>query len=312
MKLSIVTTLYNSEKYIMEFYQRVTPVAQSITELYEIIIVDDGSPDGSNDIVEKIIETDARVKLIKLSKNFGHHQAMMTGLTFAKGDEVFIIDCDLEEPPEILTEFYALMRKNTVDVVYGVQNNRKGGFIERFTGNIFYKIINKLSSVSVPKNILTVRLMKRKYVEAVTLYKEKVLFLHGIWCDAGFKQIPFVVKKGSKGCTSYTIPKKIKLAIDSISSFSEKPLVYVFYIGVFILLCSLFFSGYVLLRKLFFHIGISGWTSLILSTWIFGGLILFSLGLIGIYVARIYVETKSRPLTIVKNIVQNESMDVNN
>jgi hypothetical protein len=154
MDLSIVTTLYYSSPYLEEFYARTCAAAEQITDDYEIILVNDGSPDDSLDVALSLFERDDRVKVVDLSRNFGHHKAVMTGLAHARGDLVFKIDCDLEEEPELLGEFYAEMIKDpSVDVVYGVQQRRKGGPFERLSGSLFYRLFNLLSDHPVPSNL---------------------------------------------------------------------------------------------------------------------------------------------------------------
>lgn len=299
---SIVTTLYRSSPWIMEFYERMSSVVRQISNEYEIIFVDDGSPDNSLEIAKDIAGKDHKVKVIELSRNFGHHKALMTGLSYAKGDLIFVIDCDLEEAPELLLNFYDKMLETSSDVMYGVQKKRKGGWFERLTGYIFYSLMDFLSSVKIPRNLLTVRLMKRDYVNKVLSYQEKVLYIHGVWCSAGFKQTSVEVKKLDKGSTTYNFRRKLALALDIITSFSEKPLVYLCYVGLFILLVSFFAMLIVIFRKIFFGIDLIGWSSLIVSVWFFGGLMLSSMGLLGLYIARIFLEVKSRPLTIVRNV----------
>ena len=158
MKLSVVTTLYYSSKYIEEFYSRISIEAQKITNNYEIIFVDDGSPDDSLSKSIKLCEKNSHVKVIELSKNFGHHKAIMTGLNHARGDFVFLIDIDLEEEPELLGKFWEELKKNNgIDAVYGTQQIRKGYLFERVSGWFFYKIFNYFSEIKIPKNFLTDR-----------------------------------------------------------------------------------------------------------------------------------------------------------
>ena len=174
MKLSIVTTLYKSSPYIDEFYARISKEAQKITDDYEIIFVDDGSPDDSLQKAVALYEKDSKVKVIELSRNFGHHKAIMTGLSHAKGEFVFLIDSDLEEEPELLGKFWEeLHKEKELDVVFGVQESRKGGWFEKWSGEMFYKVFNYFSGVKIPKNFLTVRLMKQNYVKNLTSFQEK-------------------------------------------------------------------------------------------------------------------------------------------
>jgi putative glycosyltransferase len=303
MKLSIVTTLYKSSQYIDEFYTRISKEAQIITDDYEIIFVDDGSPDDSLQKAVSLYEKDSRVKVIELSRNFGHHKAIMTGLSHAKGEFVFLIDCDLEEEPELLGQFWEeLQNEKNLDVVYGVQESRKGNWFERFSGGLFWKLINFMSPIKIPSNMITARLMTIKYVQSLIEYKESEIFIGGIWADTGFKQKEIEVKKGSQSETTYTLKRKLELFLNSITSFSSKPLIYIFYIGLITTFFSTAFILKLLIDKLFFGLAFEGWTSLIVSVWFFGGLIILLLGIIGIYLSKIFIEVKQRPYTIVRNI----------
>ena len=185
MKLSIVTTIYKSSDCIEEFYSKITKEANKISKNYEIIFVDDGSPDESLNKIVRLGEKDYHVKIIELSRNFGHHKAMITGLNHANGDYVFLIDSDLEEDPELLCKFWEELgaSEQNYDMVYGVQKNRKGDLFERASGWLFYKIFNFLSEIKIPKNFLTVRLMKQNYVKNLINFKEKPI--DRIYINAG-------------------------------------------------------------------------------------------------------------------------------
>ncbi|WP_416652700.1 glycosyltransferase family 2 protein [Candidatus Pseudothioglobus sp. Uisw_086] len=301
MKLSIVTTLFKSSAYVEEFYLRITKEVKKLTDDYEIIFVDDGSPDDSLQKCITLHQQDQKVTVLELSRNFGHHKAIMTGLSHAQGDFVFLIDVDLEEKPELLGKFWQeLQNGEDLDVVYGVQQQRKGAFFERISGRLFWKVINIFSTIEIPKNILTARLVTKAYNDALIKYQESELFIGGIWADTGFRQKPIITNKSSKSETSYTFRKKIYLLITSITSFSSKPLVYIFNIGLLTTFVSFLFILKLLYNKLFYGVSFEGWTSLIVSVWFFGGLIILLLGIIGIYLSKIFIETKNRPYTIVR------------
>jgi putative glycosyltransferase len=302
MDLSIVTTLFKSAPYVNEFYSRISVAAEKITGNYEIIFVNDGSPDNSLDIVLDLYHKNKNIKIIDLSRNFGHHKAMMTGLEYAEGDLVFLIDCDLEEEPELLKDFFEKLKSSDADVVYGKQIRRKGGFFEKISGFLYYKIFNFFSGYPIPENLITVRLMRKKYVKNLILHKDKTLFMAGLWAITGFKQIHLDVNKHSKGTSSYTLLKKIAIAINSITSFSAKPLIIIFYLGLFLTLISFCTAIYFFLKKIIFASILSGWTSLIVSLWFLGGIIVCSLGIIGIYLSKIFEETKDRPYTVIRDI----------
>jgi len=278
--------------------------AEKLTKDYEIILVNDGSPDNSLEIAISLYEKDARVKVIDLSRNFGQHKAVMTGLAHSRGDLVFLLDCDLEEPPELLGKFYEVMKDSDADVVYGVQESRKGDFFERFSGWLFYGLFNLLSTYPIPKNLISARLMSRRYVSALLEHKDREIFLAGLWAITGFKQVPLIVKKASRGKTSYTFLRKISILVNSITSFSIKPLVFIFYTGLFIMIASSISAFYLVVKRLFFQNYLGGWPSLIVSVWFLGGLTVFSLGVIGIYLSRIFMEVKPRPYTIIRDIYE--------
>lgn len=178
MKISVVTTMYNSSIYLQEFYSRIKRSIEELEFSYEIIMVSDGSPDNSLEVAKNIQKQDSHVMVIELSKNFGHHKAILTGLSFATGDLVFLIDCDLEEEPELLGQFYSIWENNErkYDVIFGVQENRSGTFYKRIAGSLFYKLFNYLSDVHISENICTVRLMTKGYVDSLLRFKDKNVF----------------------------------------------------------------------------------------------------------------------------------------
>ena len=311
MKLSIVTTMYYSSPYIQEFYERVSAVAQKITNDYEMILVNDGSPDDSLDIAVALYEKDPKVRVIDFSRNFGHHKAMMTGLMHAKGELVFLIDCDLEEEPELLEKFYAEHMKNDdADVVYGVQKARKGGFVEKISGNIFYWLFNFFSSYPVPSNLVTARLMTKRYVDSLVKHKDREVFMAGLWAITGFKQVPLMVTKHDKGNSSYNLRRKISILVNSITSFSNKPLLFIFYLGSIILFISSLAALHLIIRRVFFGVLLAGWPSLMVTLWLLGGLTIFCVGVIGIYLSKIFTETKERPYTIIRQIYERFKSDI--
>ena len=244
MKLSIVATLYQSADYIEEFYSRASAAAISLVgENYEIVLVNDGSPDNSLDIAISLTERDHHVVLVDLSRNFGHHKAMMTGLAHANGEKVFLIDSDLEEEPEYLTSFSEQLQQQSCDVVYGVQEQRKGGWFERWSGRWFYRFFQALTGLALPENIITARLMTRRYVDALLLHEEREVFMAGLWHITGFNQQAQTVKKGSTSQTTYTFRRKMSVLVNSVTSFSNAPLVGIFYIGISISFFSFVFSS---------------------------------------------------------------------
>mgnify|MGYP000536590524 CR=1 FL=1 len=307
MKLSIVATLYQSSPYVNEFYERASAVARQLVENdYEIVLVNDGSPDNSLELATILSEKDFHVVVVDLSRNFGHHKAMMTGLMHAKGEKVFLIDSDLEEEPEWLLSFAEQMDQDVCDVVYGTQAVRKGNWFERLSGQWFYRFFKAFTGLALPANIVTSRLMTRRYVDALLSHKEREVFMAGLWYTTGFSQLPQTVKKHNTSSTTYTFRKKMSLLVDSVTSFSNKPLIGIFYIGIVISLFSLVYIALLILNWLYFSKPLSGWTSVMASVWLLGGMIISFIGVVGIYLSKIFTETKQRPYTIVRQVYEKQ------
>jgi len=303
MKLSIVATLYQSAPYINEFHERATASAKRMVgDDYEIVLVNDGSFDNSLDLAIRLTEKDSRVIVVDLSRNFGHHKAMMTGLAHAKGELVFLIDSDLEEEPEWLEAFAQQIKKDRCDVVYGVQECRKGNWFERWSGKWFYSFFKALTGLALPENVVTTRLMSRRYVDALLCHQEREVFMAGLWHITGFDQRPQLIKKHYTSETTYTFRRKMSLLVNSVTSFTNAPLVSIFYMGLSISLFALAYIAYLVTHWLFLAKPLSGWTSVMASIWLLGGMIISFIGVVGIYLSKIFSETKQRPYTIVRQI----------
>ncbi len=300
--LSVVTTLYRSAEHVEEFCRRAGTAAARLTPDYELVLVNDGSPDDSLARALAVQRSAPRVRVVDLSRNFGHHKAIMTGLEYATGDLVFLVDSDLEEEPELLARFHERMRSSGADVVYGVQEKRKGRAFEKLSGDVFFAFFNLMSNERLPPNLTTVRLMTARYVKALLRHREREMIVAGLWAITGFEQTPLAIAKGSRGTSSYTLGRKIAFLVNAITSFSNRPLVFVFYLGSAIAATAGLAAGYLIVRRLFFGELFPGWPSLIVSVWLLGGLNLFCLGIVGIYVSKIFIETKQRPYTIVRDV----------
>jgi len=304
MKLSIVTTMYNSQATIEEFIRRSEAAALAITDSFEIVIVDDGSPDNALAIAVKLAEADPRLKVIELSRNFGHHKALMTGLRHAVGEYCFLIDSDLEEPPETLATFWDQLHRDDLDVVYGYQEKRRGALLQRLCGAIAYTVFNLLIPARIPTNHLTVRLMRHVYVDALLQHRESQVVIGGLWVVTGFRQAGVPVDKKDKGATTYAFRRRWTMFLDSVTNFSEAPLVGIFYLGLAIAFVSSLVGLWLMLRWLVLGVGVAGWLSVMLSVWILGGTAIFCIGVIGIYLGKVFMETKQRPFTIVRRVHQ--------
>lgn len=300
--LSVVTSLYHSGSYIAEFCRRMTDAVKKITNDYEIVLVNDGSPDNSLEEAVAVQRGDPHVMVIDLSRNFGQHKAMMTGMDHARGENIFLIEVDLEENPEWVVEFHEKLKANPdADVVYGVQTRRKGGVFERLWGALFYKVFNLLAPFKMPENHVTARLMTRRYVDALLTHRDRVLFMGGVYEQVGFRQIPHPVTKLSHSKTTYSWGKKLSLVVSSLVSFSTVPLFAMFWFGLAVFLFSVAVFIWVLYRWLAKSIP-PGWTSVFVSIWVVGGILMLSLGVIGLYLKKVIEEVKEQPYTIVRRI----------
>ena len=274
-----------------------------LVEDYEIILVNDGSPDNSLDLAVRLTESDSHVVVIDLSRNFGHHKAMMTGLANTSGQCVFLIDSDLEEEPEWLLNFTRQMEAEASDVVYGIQSERKGGLFEQITGGIFYRVFRLLTGIAQQNNIVTARLMSRRYVDALLLHQERELNIGGLWIITGFKQCHQTVRKHSTSPTTYSLSRKFSHLVTAVTSFSSLPLVFTFYVGLFISVTAVSYITYLIIQYLFIASPPDGYTSIIASIWLFSGLIIFFIGVQGIYISKVFSEVKRRPYTIIRHII---------
>ncbi len=299
--LSIVATLYRSERFVDEFCRRSIAAASALGLAFEIILVNDGSPDASAAKAIALSHQDERIRVVDLSRNFGHHKAIMTGLTYARGERVFLLDSDLEEEPEWLETFHQQMVATGADVVYGVQASRKGGLFERVTGALFYTTFNAMLEFPLPRNVVTARLMTRRYVSQLVRHRDRELCLAALWVITGFTQVGLAVKKGDRASRpTYGFADRLAVMVNAITSFSSKPLVYIFYLGCAIMALAAVAAVYLFYRVLFHGVAVAGWPSLIVSVWFLGGTTIFCLGVIGMYVSKVFMETKDRPYTIVR------------
>jgi putative glycosyltransferase len=302
MELSVVTTLYRSAPHLREFHRRISAAASQITDDYELILVNDGSLDDVQQIAIQLCQEDSRVSVIELSRNFGHHKAMMTGLERATGKWVFLIDCDLEEDPELLEQFYKEALGSGVDVVYGVQTARKGGMFERLSGAFFYWLINLLSDRPIPKNFVTARIMKQEYVRSLVEHRDQEMFIGGLWMLTGYHQVQLPILKHHRGDTSYGLGRRISAFVNSITSHTAGPLFLIFCLGASICAISGLAGLYLIIVRIFSTSFRTEWPWLMVSVWFLGGLVLFALGVIGIYLAKVFSEVKRRPFTITRSV----------
>lgn len=308
MKLSVVTTLYRSKGFLEVFLKEIIHAIEAIEiEDFELVFVNDGSPDDSVSYLLERRKDINQIKIIDLSRNFGHHYAIQAGLNYASGDYIFLIDNDLESPPSVLVDFFNEIKKDiTLDVVYGFQETRKGNFIEKKAGSIFWVLINKLSDTKIPHNILTERLMTKQYVNELLRLQDVNLFLGGMMHWVGFNQKGVVIKKGLReGASTYSVKKRAELMLQAITSFSAKPLEWLFYTGLFISFFSIIFICFLIVKKIIYQNNVEiGWTSIIAINVLILGIISTFLGIIGIYISKIFKQVQGRPNAIIKKIYE--------
>jgi putative glycosyltransferase len=302
--LSVVSTMYRSRPFLERFLMECEEAFTSIGCLsYEVVLVNDGSPDDSLQYALEARETRSWLTVVDLSRNFGHHHAMQAGLRFARGAFVFLIDCDLEVPPSSLVQFHAALERTGADVVFGYQEARKGGWFEQVSGGLFWKFFNVLSETKIPENVLTERVMSRRYVDALLKLGDVNLFMAGMMSWTGFLQIGMpVVKTQRDGRSTYTFFKRLQLMVNAVSSFSAKPLHFLFNIGLLITLLSFSYAAYLVFRKVFFGDALLGFTSLMAMLLLSLGILTTALGILGIYLGRIFRQVQNRPTYIVKDV----------
>lgn len=302
-KISLVVPMYYEEEVVNECYKRLTKALKEIKEYnYEIIFVNDGSKDKTLPLLEKIAVKDKKVKVISLSRNFGHQCAVTCGLKYVTGDVVCIIDADMQDPPELIGEMLKLWEQGN-EVIYAKRKKRDGeSAFKLLTAKAFYKVLNALSDVDIPQDTGDFRLVDRKVVDVINSLPEHNKFLRGLFSWVGFKQIPFEYHREERfaGTTKYPLKKMLKLAADGIIGFSTKPLKIVGGIGMIAIIISIFVLIYGLVSYMLGGSNlVAGWTSLITVVTFFSGVQLLSLWIMSEYIGRIYDESKARPQYIV-------------
>lgn len=311
IELSVVVPAFNEESCINEFYRVVSSHLGQITSSWEIIFVDDGSSDRTVERLLALREKDSRVKVLCFAKNFGNQVATSAGLRFSRGKAVITMDADLQHPPEMIADMVRLWKEG-YHSVYTVRNYGKGtGFFKRWLSSLFAKTLNRFSELSMPEGISDFRLLDRKVVDYVNSMEENSRFLRAMISWLGFREIgiPFTANLRQHGQTKFSLAKLIRLSIDGITSFSVLPLRWITYLGASVAVVSLLYAIFVLYEVAIEGIETPGWPTLIVAILFLGGVQLISLGVVGEYVGRIYMETKRRPLFVLQEKHGFGSMD---
>jgi dolichol-phosphate mannosyltransferase len=304
-RLSVASPCYNEEAGLPELHRRLSAACrENVGEDYEIILVNDGSRDGTWNVISALSTADPHVIGIDLSRNFGHQAALTAALTLCSGDRIFILDADLQDPPELLGPMMRELDAGA-DVAYGKRRSRAGETqSKKITAKLFYRLLAYLIDFDIPTDTGDFRLMTRRVLEALLSMSEAHRFIRGMVSWIGFKQVGVEYDRQSRyaGETGYTFAKMINFALDAITAFSARPLRVGLYAGMILVGLSIIGILYSIVSWMFFETQ-PGWTSLIITVMFLGGAQIFMLALIGEYVSRTFVQTKQRPLYLLKEIV---------
>lgn len=299
--ISCIVPVYNEEANVSSFFEQLQKILASLTDRFEIIVIDDGSKDAT---VEKILAfpKEYRIKLIGLSRNFGKEVALTAGLDHCSGDVAIIMDADFQHPIEVLPEFIKHWA-NGYEMVYGVRNNRDNeSVVKRSFAKLFYWCMAKITNIDIPNNAGDFRLLDRKVIDALNSFQERIRFMKGMYAWVGFKKmaVPFDVQERVAGTSSWGFGRLTELAITGIISFSDIPLRVWGFIGFIVSLISLIYAIYIVTVTLLFGADLPGFPSLIVAIMFLGGIQLLSVGILGEYIARIFTEVKQRPKYLIE------------
>ena len=304
--ISVVAPVFNEHSTLPELHRRLTDVLAPLGP-YEIVLVDDGSSDGSWDTLLELAARDPHLRLLRLSRNFGHQAALSAGLDAARGEAIVLMDADLQDPPELIPQLVGKWREG-FDVVYAIRGEREGEPRLRLASiSLFYRLLYRITSTEIPQNVGDFRLLSRRAADAITAMPERARFLRGMTSWIGFRQtgISYTREARFAGESKYPARKLLRLALDGITSFSTAPIKLVTALGFALVVFCAAVLAWTLYVRFFTSHHPQGWTSVIAVVLLLGGVQLLSLGVIGQYVARIFDETKQRPLYLVDEVVEN-------
>jgi dolichol-phosphate mannosyltransferase len=304
-EISVVIPILNEEGNLSELYDRLTMIFDVLKKSHEIIFIDDGSKDRSIDILKELHEKDKRVKIIKFSRNFGHHIALSAGLDFCKGAIVVMMDADLQDRPEDVPHLVSEIEQGC-DIAYAIRKSHESPLFDKITSKFFYRIFGKLTRINIARDAGTFRAMRRNVVDVLKNFSERSRFMPGLIDWTGFKSTGVKVEreKRSRGKRKYNLWKRLKLAVTAVISFSHFPLQIAGYLGFIVAALSFLWAIYLVMRKLIFGIPLFGYTSLIVSIFFLAGVQLIVLGFIGEYLGKVFIEVQKRPLYVVEEVIE--------
>jgi polyisoprenyl-phosphate glycosyltransferase len=310
--LSIVVPCFNEEACLQMLHERLGKAArEAVGDDHEIVLVNDGSRDGSWALMQRLAADDGHVTAVNLSRNHGHQLALTAGLDLCRGERILIIDADLQDPPELLPDMLRVMRESEADVVYGVRKSRSGDTaFKRATAHGFYRLLSRATEVEIPVDTGDFRLISRRALEAFLAMPEQARFIRGMVAWIGFKQVPFAYDRDQRfaGATKYPLKKMMRFALDALTGFSSAPLKLASHAGLWLALGSVLLILYIAYAWLSGQ-SIQGWTSLMLVVVVLGAVQMFVLALMGEYIGRLYNEAKRRPLYIVQEVLGGDRGD---
>jgi glycosyltransferase involved in cell wall biosynthesis len=306
--VSVVVPVYNEAEVIGEMYRRLTHVASTLPDLdYELVVVDDGSRDESYASLVSLARTDPRLRVLKLSRNFGHQTAITAGIDVARGDAVVVIDADLQDPPEVIPDMVERWREG-FDVVYGVRAKRAGETMMKLaTASVFYRMLHRMTNITIPVDAGDFRLMSRRAADQLRAMREKDRFVRGLISWIGFKQasVPYQREARFAGKTKYPLRKMLKFAADGLTSFSTVPLKLATWMGYLASAFAFVYLASVFVQK-WLGRTVEGWATIMVAMLFMGGVQLICLGIMGEYIGRIFTEAKQRPLYVVEEFVNGD------
>jgi glycosyltransferase involved in cell wall biosynthesis len=307
-RISVVTPAYRCTECLPELYRRLTAVLEGIDSNFEIVIVNDASPDRDWEVIQELARADRRIKGINFSRNFGQHHAITAGVDHASGDWIVVMDCDLQDQPEEILKLYRAATVEGYDVVFARRENRQDSFLKVLASRSFYLVLNMLADLRINPGISNFSIFSRRVADNYRRLREGSRS-HGftlLWCGFKIGYVNAVHATRFAGKTTYNLRRSVRLAIESITSQSNRPLRLSIQFGFAMATLAIGFACYLAVRKFFLGTSVSGWTSTIVSLYFLGGLLIANMGIVGLYLGKVFDETKRRPIYIISDTLNIE------